>query len=376
MPTPGKAPSFADLFGRPPAVRAAAPGRVNLIGEHTDYNGGFVLPLTIPCRTTVELAPRPDATVRAWSADLPANGAAGSFILGSETRTGTWLDYLQGITRVLGGDGWRLPGFDARIASTVPIGAGLASSAALEVALLRALRTAFSLSLSDLDLARIGQRAENEFVGAQVGIMDQVAASLGQPGSGLFLDTRDLSITQVPLPTGADIIAVDSGLKHDHASGAYNTRRAECEQAASLLGVPWLRDVDDPARVERLPEPFRRRARHVVTENRRVLDTVHALRAGDLERVGSLLNASHASLRDDFEVSTPEIDLLVRLAQAESGVYGARLTGGGFGGAVLILAAGGVGDEVAARVSITYANQTGLQPRTLPVWPAPTLQTE
>ncbi len=360
------ATTFEELFARPPAVVADAPGRVNLIGEHTDYNGGFVLPTAIPQRTRVELAPRDDKLVRVVST---AKGGADvvSYALGAEEAGRGWLDYVQGVTRLLGAGGHALRGFDARIDSNVPVGSGLSSSAALSVSLMRALRTAFGLALDDVQIARLGQRAENEFVGAQVGIMDPMAASLADEGTALFLDTRSLAFERVPLPQGADLVVLNSGVAHDHAAGDYNTRRAECERACALLGVKLLRELGagDLARVEALPEPLRRRARHVVTENERVLQAVAAMRGGDLRRLGELFCQSHASMRDDYEVSVREIDLIAELARATGEVYGARLTGGGFGGSVVVLAHAGRGRNVAERVAREYAARSGRVPRVL-----------
>jgi galactokinase len=333
---------------------------VNVIGEHTDYNGGFVLPMAIPQRTVVELAPTDGDTVRAWSAELGEPRPV-EYVVGRERRGRGWLDYLQGVTWVLRDDGHPIRGFDVRIASAVPIGAGLASSAALEVALLRALRGAFALALDDAQLALVGQRAENEFVGARTGVMDQMAASLGDDRSCLLLDTRSLRHERIPLPPGIEPIVVDSGVAHRHATGAYNARREECERACTLLGVSQLRELTpaDLPRLAALPAPLARRARHVVTENARVLAAAEALRTGDLEQLGMLLHAGHVSLRDDYEVSIPEIDALVELAAAEPAVVGARLTGGGFGGAVIMLAHAGAGRAAAARIGRRYALQSG-----------------
>jgi galactokinase len=351
------------------AVHAAAPGRVNLIGEHTDYNGGFVLPTAIPQQTRVELRPRSDQQVTAHSANA---SPAGRFALGQEQRAGTWFDYVQGVTWALREAGFRIAGFDVRIASDVPLGGGLSSSAALEVALLRAIRLAFDLQLPDADLARLGQRAENDFVGARCGIMDQMAASLADLRTALFLDTRSPEYAQIPLPAQAELVVIHSGVTHRIAVGAtgqseYNVRRAQCEEAAQLLGVPQLRDVTsaDLPRLATLPEAIARRARHVITEDERVLDAVDAMRAGDLQRMGELFYASHASMRDDFEVSTPEIDMLVGLARADGDVFGARLTGGGFGGAVVILARAGAGRDVGERVAKAYAEQSRREPTIL-----------
>jgi galactokinase len=341
------------------AVSADAPGRVNLIGEHTDYNDGFVLPTATPQRTRAVVTPRPDATVAARAESLPDRPQA-TYQLGRETRGRGWLDYVQGVTHVLAQAGHHVGGFDLQIDSDVPVGSGLSSSAALEVSLLRALRAAFDVDLDDLALARLGQRAENEFVGARVGIMDQMAAVFADTGSALLIDTRSLAYQRLPLPE-ADLVVVHSGVAHGHAGGEYNARRADCEQACRLLGVPALRDltVADLPGLNALPDRLRRRARHVITENDRVLRFVDALRAGDLEQLGALLYASHASLRDDYDVSVPPVDLLINLTRSDNDVYGARMTGGGFGGAVVMLARAGTGREVGYRLVSAYDEHSG-----------------
>jgi galactokinase len=347
-------------------VRAAAPGRVNLIGEHTDYNGGFVLPTAIPQRTRVELFPRDDRTVLARSSNT--SEVADTFSLGQEHRRGDWLDYVQGVTWALRVKRFgELGGFELHVSSDVPLGAGLSSSAALEVAVLRALREAFGLVLDDVNLALLGQFSENEFVGARCGIMDQMAATLADDTTALFLDTRSLEFRRVPLPTDADLVVIHSGVSHEISGGDYNTRRAECEEAARQLGVAQLRDLTlaDLPRVERLADPLGRRARHVVTEDERVLEAVAALERADLQRLGELFGLSHASMRDDFEVSVPDVDLLVELAQADDDVFGARMTGGGFGGSVVMLAARGRGRAAGERVAREYAARSGRTPTVL-----------
>jgi galactokinase len=358
-------PTFVSLFGRPPEAVASAPGRVNLIGEHTDYNGGLVLPTAVPQRTTVELALRDDGRVRIASTAF-ADGAARSWRLGEETRAGDWLDYAQGCTRALA-ERVALRGFDALVASDVPIGAGLSSSAALEVALLRALRTALALPLDDVALALVAHRAEHDFVGARVGVMDQMAASLADGRTALFLDARSLAHEAVPLPPSLALLVIDSGIAHRHAGGDYNARRDECERAATLLGVAALRDVgvDDLPRAAGLPAPLGRRVRHVVTENARVPDAAAALRRADLGALGALFLASHASQRDDFEVSLPEVDALVEIAAADPAVYGARLTGGGFGGAVVVAARADAGTGVGERIAAAYRARTRAPGRAL-----------
>ncbi len=344
---------FESTFERKPDVEAHAPGRVNLIGEHTDYSDGFVLPMAIPQRTDVALARRADRRVRAVSRDAPGLEA---FDLGAEARKGTWIDYVQGTIVALRAAGHDVDGFDVAFASTVPIGAGLSSSAALEIALLRAMRAAFALAIDDVALAKIGRAAETDFVGAPIGIMDQMAASLSEESGALFIDTRALTYERIVLPSSIEVVVLDSGVSHDHATGGYKQRRAECERAAELLGVAMLRDVtlDDEARIAALPAPLDRRARHVVTENARVLAAVDCLRRGAIRELGELLDASHESLRADFEVSVPEVDRLVALARRDESCIGARMTGGGFGGAIVALARAGEGAGLAARVADAY----------------------
>jgi galactokinase len=356
---------FESLFGAAAESHATAPGRVNLLGEHTDYHEGFVLPVVIPQRTAAAIRARDDRQVRAWSAG--ADDRIETFTLGSETRGRGWVDYLQGVTVALAGRGLPLSGFDLRLESTVPIGAGVSSSAALEVSVLRALRARLSLDLDDLALARVAHAAETEFVGAPVGVMDQVASSLGRDGEALFIDTRTLTVERVPLPPAIDLVVIDSGIAHAHAGGAYATRRRESFGAARALGATHLRDLDAGAlgRVASLDPILAKRARHVITENQRVLDAVSALRRGDVQALGRLMDASHTSMRDDYDTSTPEIDTLVAIAQRHPDVIGARLTGGGFGGSIVALAAAGCGARVGADVSAEYRQRTGQRPSVL-----------
>jgi galactokinase len=361
---------FRDLFGIEPAVHAEATGRVNLIGEHTDYNGGYVLPAAIPQRTHAWLAPRADTQVRVYSTNT-SDGVL-TYDRGREQKGRGWLDYVQGATAVLAAEGHRLQGFDLLLASDVPPGSGLSSSAALGISLVRAVRTALGLALDEVAIAQFWRRVENEFVGAQVGIMDPMACSLAGPGMALFLDARSLHFEQVPLPPQADWVVINSGVSHQHAGGDYNTRRQECEQACRLLGVAQLRDLAaaDLPRVLELPEPLGRRARHVVTENARVLAAVDALRAGDLALLGRLFNESHDSQRDDYAVSVHAIELLVGRARQEPGVLGVRLTGGGFGGSVVMVVESGRGQEAARNISHDYAAQSGNRPTVLVPQPA------
>jgi len=343
----------------PPALRAEAPARVNLIGEHTDYSAGLVLPLPLFLRTRVEFRRRADRRVLARTA--LDGGQELAYELGHEHSGRGWLDYVQGVTAMLRRRALGVGGFELGISSDIPAGGGLASSAALGVAVLRALREAFQLPLDDLQVARLAQASETDFVGAPVGLMDPLAASLGTPGRALFIDTRSLAMEDLTLPLGLEVGVLHSGISHRNAGGTYAERRREADAAAAALGVTALREVGeaDLARVAGLPPPLDRRARHVVTENARVLAFVAALRAGDVAPLGPLLDASHSSLRDDYDVSHPDVDVLVALAQAQTEVLGARMTGGGCGGAVLFLSAPGCAYAVGSRLARLYRAKTG-----------------
>lgn len=339
---------FYDIFGFPPQASADAPGRVNLLGEHTDYNDGFVLPTAIPQRTYVELARSSNNEYQLYADRLDEYI---SYDPGQEPPAG-FSSYVFGCIRLLQQKGFPVTPVAMTISSEVPIGAGLSSSAALEVAVLRGLRKLFGLEIDDVEIARIAQQAEIRFAHVNCGIMDQMASSLADTGHMLFLDTRTLQRAILPLPSDTELIVIDSGVPRALASSAYNERRSECEQAAKLLGVKALRDVDDLHRVETLPPPLNRRARHVVSENQRVLEAVDGV---NVERFGALMNASHMSLRDDFAVSIPALDVLVDLLQHHEGVYGARLTGAGFGGACVALAKKDAHAAVKADVLSAYA---------------------
>lgn len=342
--------------------KASAPGRVNIIGEHTDYNGGFVLPTAIPQKTHIELQLRPDRQVELQSANF--GGAAESFRyqLGEEKPQHHWSDYIAGITRALADAGLPVQGFSAKLTSDIPIGAGLSSSASLLVTTLRVLRDALKLPLDDVEIALMSQRVENNFVGANVGIMDQMASSLSDSENALFLDTRHLKYERVHLPTDRmEIFIINSGIKHSNVHGDYNKRRAECEEASSRLGVKQLRDVDSVDAIKGLPDTIMRRARHIVTENARVLAAVEALKGKDVKTLGQLMIESHHSMRDDFQVSIPPIDLLVEMALEHPEVFGARLTGGGFGGSIVGIAKPGTAKRIAAEVSERFAQKSAFK---------------
>jgi galactokinase len=323
---------FKDIFGTEPTVSVSAPGRVNLLGEHTDYNGGFVFPTPLPYQTYLEATVAEG--IEAYAETFQEHKSRGL----DGARQGDWLDYIAGCVWVLHKLGHTIPGLRAYVRSQVPITGGLSSSAALEVATLRALRELYNLPLDDVQIALLAQQAEVEYVGVRCGIMDQMASSVGRLGYALFLDTRDLTTQLAPLPPGYRVAVVDSTVPRRLAESGYNTRRSECEKACALLGISSLRELSPPdlPRIATLPEPINRRVRHVVTENQRVLEGVRALEQGHIQRFGELMVASHVSLRDDYEVSIPELDQLVE-AELRHGAIGARLTGAGFGGSTVAL---------------------------------------
>ena len=338
---------FETVFGHAPEAIAEAPGRVNLLGEHTDYNDGFVLPIAIAQRTRVAMARTGDSSISLHAKEL---GRTVEFVL-ENAPAEHFASYVYGCLRIARDLGAPLRGLQVHVASDVPMGVGLSSSAALEVATLRCLRKLYGLEIDDVRIAQLAQRAEIEFAGVNCGIMDQMASSLADTHRALLLDTRSLDRRSVALPAGTAVLVIDSGVARSLAASGYNRRRAECEEAARLLGVTSLRDVDDVRRLDELPDVPRRRARHVVTENARVIAAVEHRSAKEF---GELMNASHASLRDDYEVSTPELDRLVALLQSQAKVFGARLTGAGFGGACVALCAAGSEHEVAEAVLAQY----------------------
>lgn len=333
---------FVRRFGFEPQVTARASGRVNLLGEHTDYNDGFVLPTAIGLWTEVAVARSRDATFRFTSENLAGDAALVEYRDGDTPPAG-FGRYVQGCIEVLRERGAAIPPVVVAIHSNLPMAAGLSSSAALEIAVLRALRELFGLDVDDVTIARLGQRAEIEFAGVRCGILDQMAVSVGKPGQLLFLDTRTLESRLVPFPPGSEIAILDCGVPRTLAASGYNERRRECEAAARALGVGSLRDAIDSEAIESLPEPLRRRARHVRTENRRVLEAAAGI---DAAHFGGLMMQSHHSLRDDFEVSIAALDALVESLVEQPAVFGAKLTGAGFGGACVALLAAGAGEQV------------------------------
>jgi galactokinase len=350
-----------------------APGRVNLIGEHTDYNDGFVLPMAIDRETCVAARTRADRRVRLYSLNV---GEHAEFDLDApgERERGIWLDYVEGIAQALERRGVRLGGADLAVSSDVPVGAGLSSSAALEVSSGLALASLAGVEIDRVTLALAGQEAEHTYVGAKVGIMDQFIAALGQAGHALLIDCRTLETRAIPVDTRETLIAIcDTRVKHELSASEYNTRRAECEQGVELLrragldGIHALRDVSESDLQEyggALPDVIGRRCRHVVTENARTLAAADALGRGRLEEMGQLMLASHASLSRDYEVSCRELDLLVDIAMSVAGgaTLGARMTGGGFGGCTVNLVRRDALAEFSETITREYTNATGLTP--------------
>jgi galactokinase len=343
-----------------------APGRVNLIGDHTDYNDGFVLPMAIQLETVVRKTPRSPRAL------LIASNTAPDPVLvdlcAPLRPRHDWTDYVVGVASVLLEEGRSIEGAELSISSTVPAGAGLSSSAALEVA--TALALLDGACPDRMTVARWCQRAENTFVGARCGIMDQYVACFGRAGHALMIDCRSLKSRTVPLPAETSVIVSNTMVRHRNAAGEYNLRRQQCEDAVRTMssvmpGIDALRDVtmlDLTAQRDRLPWQVFRRARHVVSENARVIAAADALEQQDVRRLGELMSASHGSLRDDFAVSTPELDLLVDLANGQPGVFGSRMTGAGFGGSIVTLAASTAATAVVAAIREGYARQTGTTP--------------
>ena len=364
--------AFRERYGRAARI-FRAPGRVNLIGEHTDYNGGFVLPMAIERETIVAAAPRPDRTVRAYSASLEEES---SFDLDrpGPRRRGIWLDYVEGVAQALESRGVKLSGADLFIDSDVPAGAGLSSSAALEISVGLALARVSGREVDGVALALAGQQAEHTYVGTLCGIMDQFVAALARERHALLIDCRSLEAEPVPLDTTeAAFVVADTRVKHELSSSEYNVRRAECARGVELLqahlpGITQLRDVsveDFERHKDVLPDPIRRRCRHIVTENERTLAAARALGAGDLASMGRLMYASHYSLRDDYEVSSRELDVLVGLARDLPGVLGARMTGGGFGGSTVSLVRRESLEEFGRALAEGYERAAGRRPAIL-----------
>lgn len=365
---------FLQCYGTEPAGVWHAPGRVNFIGEHTDYNGGFALPFAIRAGVFVAAAARDDGLVALSSRQYGGAAVTVPVAALAPGRVDGWAAYPAGVVWALKSAGYQAGGVSMAVDADLPAGAGLSSSAALTSAAGLAVSDLYRLTLPPKELAAIGRRAENDFAGVPTGIMDQLAVLLGAAGQALLLDCRAGTATPVPLEpaaAGLAVLIIDTRVHHELADGGYGARRRDCEDAARALGVRWLRDVTDASAADLLADPvLRRRARHVISENGRVLETAELLRTGQLDKAGPLLTSSHESLRHDFEVSWPEADAAVQAA-IEAGASGARMTGGGFGGSVIALAPAGTADDVAAAVVTRFTRLGWRAPSITNALPSP-----
>ncbi len=354
---------FQKRFGEPPRWIVRAPGRVNLIGEHTDYNDGFVLPLAIDRAIWIALRPRAERSVSVFSVDY---GESRQFALdGLENHQDGWIEYLKGVTWSLREAGMALSGWEGVMLGDVPRGAGLSSSAALEMATARAFAAVSGLAWDPAPMARLGQRAENRWVGVNCGIMDQLISAAGHAGHALLIDCRSLDTSPVPLPPGTAVVVLDTSTRRGLVDSAYNERRSQCEAAARFFGVRALRDVtmeEFLARDGELDDLTRRRARHVIGENERTVQAAGAMRCGDAATLGRLMDASHASLRDDYEVSSDALNRMVEAARAHPACHGARMTGAGFGGCAVALIDASQADAFVAAVGPAYRQASGHDP--------------
>lgn len=354
---------FQRRFGEEPSFLARAPGRVNLIGDHTDYNDGFVLPMAIDREVWLAVRARPDRRVSVYSMDFQEDASFG--LDDGAARRGGWVEYLRGVAWALEDDGRPTRGWEGVAAGDVPLGAGLSSSAALELAAARTFAAVSGVVWQPVAMARIAQRAENEWVGVNCGIMDQLISAAGAAGHALLIDCRSLETKLVLVPDSVAVVVLDTGTRRGLVDSAYNERRAQCEAAARFFGVRALRDVDVAtftAREAELDAITRKRARHVITENARTLEAARLLACGEVAGVGALMDESHASLRDDFEVSRTELDTMVELARRDDACLGARMTGAGFGGCAVALVRREGADALARGVSRAYTEAVGLKP--------------
>jgi len=353
---------FTQRFGAPPGAIVRAPGRVNLIGEHTDYNDGFVLPMAIDRAIWIALRPRPDRQVLAHSLDFDETA---EFDLDRLEKQSGWIEYLKGVAWALQEAGHALTGFDAVVAGDVPIGAGLSSSAAWELAAARAFAVTSGFEWNAAKMALLGQRAENKWVGVNCGIMDQMISAAGQADHALLIDCRSLRTQSVPLPPGIVVVVLDTATRRGLVDSAYNERRSQCEAVAQFFGVKALRDVTLDQlneKRDRLDRVAYRRARHVISENDRTLLAVDAMQHSESIELGQLMQLSHMSLRDDFEVSSNELNAMVEFAERQAGCYGARMTGAGFGGCAVALVRQDAAKVFSAGVAAEYEVATGLTP--------------
>ncbi|MDN3631661.1 galactokinase [Vibrio lentus] len=358
--------SFEQVLGYRATHIVQAPGRVNLIGEHTDYNDGFVLPCAINYQTVVAAAKRDDNIVRVVSVDY--DNAVDEFDITKEItfqQDKMWANYIRGVVKCLMGRGFEFKGADISVTGNVPQGAGLSSSAALEVVIGQTFKVLYNLEISQAEVALNGQQAENEFVGCNCGIMDQMISAEGRANHAMLLDCRSLETQAVSMPEDMAVVIINSNKKRGLVDSEYNTRREQCEEAARIFGVPALRDVTIEqfnAKVTELDEIVAKRARHVITENDRTVEAAQALRTHDMKRMGELMAESHASMRDDFEITVKEVDTLVDMVKDVIGDQGGvRMTGGGFGGCIVALVPPALVDEIKTTVEQKYQAATGLK---------------
>ncbi len=354
---------FATHFDEQPRWIIRAPGRVNLIGEHTDYNDGFVLPLAIDRAIWIALRPRDDLQVAVHSLDYDEFD---QFALDDmKHKEPGWLEYLKGTAWSLAEDGHQLAGWEGVLIGDVPLGAGLSSSAALEMATARAFAVASNLPWEPATMAKLGQRAENQWIGVNCGIMDQLISAAGEADHALLIDCRSLATEPVPFPPGLAVVVLDTSTRRGLVDSAYNERFDQCKKAAKFFDVPELRDVDlelFDQKADGLDEVTRRRALHVITENDRTLRAVEAMRAGDVDTLGALMDQSHVSLRDDYEVSSDALNVMVENAQAHPACRGARMTGAGFGGCAVAIIDADAADDFTEKTSAAYQAKTGRTP--------------
>jgi len=353
---------FTQRFGSPPSAIVRAPGRVNLIGEHTDYNDGFVLPMAIDRAIWIALRPRPDRLVAAHSLDFDETA---EFDLDRLEKQSGWVEYPKGVAWSLQYAGYTLHGFDAVITGDVPIAAGLSSSAAWELAVARAFSVTSGFAWDAAKMALLAQRAENKWVGVNCGIMDQMISAAGQAKHALLIDCRSLETQTVPLPPNTVVIVLDTATRRGLVDSAYNERRTQCEAVAKFFGVTALRDVTLDQlneKREKLDRVAYRRALHVISENERTLQAAEVMKRGEASQLGQLMELSHMSLRDDFEVSSRELNIMVECAERQAGCYGARMTGAGFGGCAVALVRQDAAEGFSAGVAADYQDETSLKP--------------
>ena len=355
---------FIAEYGSPAKLIVRAPGRVNLIGEHTDYNDGFVMPMAIDRATWIALSPRDDERVGLYSLDLDDTVSFDLENLRKEKMS--WGEYPKGVAWSLRNEGFNLCGWNGVTRCDVPMGAGLSSSASFELAVARAFAAVSGFEWDAAKMALLCQKAENQWVGVNCGIMDQMISAVGKAGHAVMIDCRDLSTETVPVPAGYVVVIMDTSTRRGLVDSAYNDRRSQCEAAAGFFGVKALRDVKMNAFIEKVNDINLgkwRRAKHVISENARTVEAASAMKAGDAVQLGLLMNASHDSLRDDFEVTNDELDIIVQIARKTPGCLGARMTGAGFGGCAVALVQQGAAQAFIDRVAKDYETKTGLTPK-------------